>query len=223
MFHQVRMLARSKQSCSPANPNYSRSLVTIPWTILDTIIALRSRLICAMPTDCGHHRSLEHDSTRIFIKTLYPTSRRFSLPPLPPKKILPTIEILEYFRLDLRFATNRNSTLESRPNKKKKQEDDDNDDDDDDDGSRPTIHVNEKKKKKKGTIIKVKPGRAEMHGAFSSRATGDAVTSVNKQMDKRRGPPNWTLKEGARKRFERGHGFKARRPKRGCVLIRADR
>ena len=84
MFHQVRMLARSKQSCSPANPNYSGSLVTIPWTILDTIIALRSRLICAMPTDCGHHRSLEHDSTRIFIKTLYPTSRRFSLPPLPP-------------------------------------------------------------------------------------------------------------------------------------------
>lgn len=139
------------------------------------------------------------------------------------KKILPTIEILEYFRLDLRFATNRNSTLESRPNKKKKQEDDDNDDDDDDDGSRPTIHVNEKKKRKKGTTIKVKPGRAEMHGAFSSRATGDAVTSVNKQMDKRRGPPNWTLKEGARKRFERGHGFKARRPKRGCVLIRADR
>lgn len=57
----------------------------------------------------------------------------------------------------------------------------------------------------------MKPGRAEMHGAFSSRATGDAVTSVNKQMDKRRGPPNWTLKEGARKRFERGHGFKARR------------
>lgn len=112
MFHQVRMLARSKQSCSPANPNYSGSLVIIPWTILDTIIALRSRLICAMPTDCGHHRSLEHDSTRIFIKTLYPTSRRFSLPPLPPKKILPTIEILEYFRLDLRFATNRNSTLE---------------------------------------------------------------------------------------------------------------
>lgn len=81
---QVRMFARSKQSCSPANPNYSGSLVIIPWTILDTIIALRSRLICAMPTDCGHHRSLEHDSTRIFIKTLYPTSRRFSLPPLPP-------------------------------------------------------------------------------------------------------------------------------------------
>lgn len=113
--------------------------------------------------------------------------------------------------------------IKRRPSKKKKQEDDDNDDDDDDDGSRPTIHVNEKKKRKKGTTIKVKPGRAEMHGAFSSRATGDAVTSVNKQMDKRRGPPNWTLKEGARKRFERGHGFKARRPKRGCVLIRADR
>lgn len=62
----------------------------------------------------------------------------------------------------------------------------------------------------------MKLGRAEMHGAFSSRATGDAVTSVNKQMDKRmdaQGPPDWTLKEGARKCFERGHGFKAKTAK----------
>lgn len=71
-----------------ANPNYRRFLVTIPWTILDTIIALRFRLICAMRTDCGHHRCLEYDSTRIFIvpsKTLYPTSRRFPLSPFSPK------------------------------------------------------------------------------------------------------------------------------------------
>lgn len=152
MFHQVRMLARSKQSCSPANPNYSRSLVTIPWTILDTIIALRSRLICTMPTDCGHHRSLEHDSTRIFIKTLYPTSRRFSLLPPPSKENFTNDRDLGI--LSSRSSFCNESKFESRPSKKKKQEDDDNDDDDDDDGSRPTIHVNEKKKKKKERLLR---------------------------------------------------------------------
>lgn len=132
-----------------------------------------------------------------------------SASPLPQitKKILPTIKI-EYFHL-IRFATNRNSTLESgrskaskksKKSKKKKQEDDD--DDDDDDGSRPTIHVKEKKR-----TIKVKLGRAEMHGAFSSRATGDAVTSVNKQMDKRmdaQGAARLDVKGGRPKVFRKG-------------------
>lgn len=45
-----------------------------------------------------------------------------------------------------------------------------------------------------------------MHGAFSSRATGDAVTSVNKQMDKRsmQGAAQLDVKGGRPKVFRKG-------------------
>lgn len=195
-----------------ANPNYRRFLVTIhgpfstPLSLCGFDWFAQCQQIAVISVASN---TIPPEFSSFHQNTLSNFASFLSAPLLPQitKKILPTIKI-EYFHL-IRFATNRNSTLESgrskaskksKKSKKKKQEDDD--DDDDDDGSRPTIHVKEKKR-----TIKVKLGRAEMHGAFSSRATGDAVTSVNKQMDKRmdaQGAVRLDVKGGRPKVFRKG-------------------
>lgn len=90
MFHQVRILARSKQSCSPTitpiriivvfslqsmdhSRHHYRSAVSID---LRNANRLRSSALPRTRFHPNFHRS---------IKTLYPTSRRFSLPLPSPK------------------------------------------------------------------------------------------------------------------------------------------